>query len=59
MRGIGIILREQMVQAMFGINGKIGWKVQAKLTQTRRANRDQERFDGFAPRAQILNSGIN
>jgi hypothetical protein len=56
MRGIRIILRQQIVETMFGIVWKVLWELEAEVSKPRRPNRYQQRCDGLLSLTQICDS---
>ena len=48
-----------MVEAMLGILWKIFRHVQPDTSQSRRSDRDKQRFDRFAACTEILKTGVD
>src|SRR5712664_2075624 len=56
MRGIGIILCQQLVEPMFGIVWKFLWKVEPDIAQAWGANRNQQGRNRLASFTQICDA---
>jgi hypothetical protein len=56
---IGVIPRQQVIETMLGIIGKMVREVESKAAQAWCADRDQQSFDGFSTFPQIVETGFD